>query len=135
MLTEFFRINATNLEARKLNLLYKEFPQYYVCHTQFKTWTRRKKGVVIGTLCVVNPVEKERYYLKVLLSNVRCPTSYDDFLMIDGVLSNSFQETAHKRGLLHNDDDIEKTMEKAAIYRMPVALCRLFATLLHYCRP
>ncbi|GAA0162828.1 hypothetical protein LIER_18839 [Lithospermum erythrorhizon] len=33
MLTEFFRINATDHEANKLNLSYKEFPRYYVWHT------------------------------------------------------------------------------------------------------
>ncbi|GAA0187495.1 hypothetical protein LIER_34783 [Lithospermum erythrorhizon] len=135
MLTEFFRINATDHDANQLNLLYKEFPRYYVWHTQFKTWTSRKKGVVIGRLCVVNPVENERYYLKILLNNVRCPKSYDDLLIFHGVLSNTFQEAAYRRSLLHNDDDAEKTMEEEAIYKMPVELRRLFATLLHYCRP
>ncbi|GAA0175867.1 hypothetical protein LIER_28963 [Lithospermum erythrorhizon] len=114
MLTKFFRINVTDHDANQLNLLYKEFPRYYVWHTQFKTWTRRKKGVVIGRLCVVNPVENERYYLRILLNNVRCPKSYDDLVIFYGVLSNTFQEAAYRRGLLHNDDDVEKTMEEAA---------------------
>ncbi|GAA0166264.1 hypothetical protein LIER_40157 [Lithospermum erythrorhizon] len=110
-------------EATELNMLYKEFLQYYVWHTQFKARTRRKRGIVIGRMCAVNPIENERYYLRVLLSNVRCPKSYDDLLIVNGVLSNSFQDVAYKRGLLHNDDDAEKTMEEASIYRMPDELC------------
>ncbi|GAA0187291.1 hypothetical protein LIER_34579 [Lithospermum erythrorhizon] len=57
MLTEFFRINQIDGEARRLNLLYKEFPKHYVWDSQLRTWTRRKRGVVIDRLCVVNPVE------------------------------------------------------------------------------
>ncbi|GAA0187141.1 hypothetical protein LIER_34429 [Lithospermum erythrorhizon] len=34
-----------------------------------------------------------------------------------------------------NDSDIEKPMEEASTYRMPSELRRLFATLLHYCKP
>ncbi|GAA0157452.1 hypothetical protein LIER_38464 [Lithospermum erythrorhizon] len=63
MLTEFFRLNATQIEARQLNLLYKEFPKHYVWDGQMKTWTKRKKGVVIGRLCIVNPMENERKQL------------------------------------------------------------------------
>ncbi|GAA0153123.1 hypothetical protein LIER_11437 [Lithospermum erythrorhizon] len=135
MFTEFFDTNANNPEARKLKLLYKEFPRHYVWQVQHKIWTKRKKGLAIGRLCVVNPMESERYYLRVLLNNVRCPTSFDDLLMVRGVLSSSFQEAAHKRGYLHNDSDLEKTMEEASVYRMPYDLRRLFATLLHYCKP
>ncbi|GAA0157578.1 hypothetical protein LIER_14818 [Lithospermum erythrorhizon] len=135
MLTEFFSTNATDVDAKKLNLLYKEFPRHYVWDTQLRTWTKRKKGTAIGRLYVVNPVENERYYLRVLLNNVRCPISFNDLLTEDGVLLNSFQESAYKKGLLYNDDDTEQTMEEASIYRMPVELRRLFATLLHYCKP
>ncbi|GAA0172855.1 hypothetical protein LIER_26592 [Lithospermum erythrorhizon] len=132
MLTEFFETNRTDPEAKNLNLLYKEFPQYYVWHGQFRAWTKRKRGVVIGRLCVVNPIENERYYLRVLLNNVRCPTSFDDLLMVGEIFCESFQDAAYKRGLLHNDDYVDKTFEEASVYKMPVKLRRLFATLLHY---
>ncbi|GAA0147726.1 hypothetical protein LIER_36573 [Lithospermum erythrorhizon] len=96
MLTDFFNMNAMDHEASELNMLYKEFPQYYVWHTQFSAWPRRKRGIVIGRMCAVNPIENERYYLRVLLSNVRCPKSYDDLLIVNGVLSNSFQKASYK---------------------------------------
>ncbi|GAA0142816.1 nucleotide phosphatase [Lithospermum erythrorhizon] len=55
MLTEFFETNRTDPDAKKRNLLYKDFPKYYVCNTQWRAWTTRKKGVVIGRLCVFHP--------------------------------------------------------------------------------
>ncbi|GAA0161914.1 hypothetical protein LIER_18121 [Lithospermum erythrorhizon] len=100
-----------------------------------RTWTRRKRGTVIGRLYTVNPVENERYYLRLLLNNVRSPTSVDFLLLIDGVSCCSFQKAAHMRGLLQNDDDIDKTLEEASVHRMSSELRRLFATLLHYCKP
>ncbi|GAA0158769.1 hypothetical protein LIER_15712 [Lithospermum erythrorhizon] len=135
MLTKLFATNVIDDDAKRLNLLYKEFPQHYVWDGQLRTWTKIKRGAVICRLCIVTPVENERYYLRVLLNNVRCPTSFDHLLTLNGVLLNSFQEAAYKRDFLHNDADIERTMEEASIYRMPVELRRLFATLLHYCRP
>ncbi|GAA0150256.1 hypothetical protein LIER_37088 [Lithospermum erythrorhizon] len=65
-----YRINSTEEEARDFNFLYKEFPKHYVWDGKIKTWTRRKRGTVIGRLSVVNPVENERYYLIIFLSNV-----------------------------------------------------------------
>ncbi|GAA0161762.1 hypothetical protein LIER_39294 [Lithospermum erythrorhizon] len=135
MLTEFFNINATDPKTKDLKLLYKDFPRYYVWDSQMRTWTKRKKGTVIGRLSTVNPIENERYYLRVLLNNVRSPTSFDSLLYINRLHCKSFQEAAHMRGLLQDDSDIDKTMEEASTYRMSSELRRLFATLLHYCKP
>ncbi|GAA0139222.1 hypothetical protein LIER_35050 [Lithospermum erythrorhizon] len=107
MLTEFFSTNYMDKEAKKLNLLYKEFPRYYVWDDSIRTWTQRKKGICLGRLCTVNPIENERYYLRVLLNNVCGSTSFEYLLTVNGHCCKSFQEAAHKRGLLHNDDDIE----------------------------
>ncbi|GAA0171615.1 hypothetical protein LIER_41192 [Lithospermum erythrorhizon] len=74
-------------------------------------------------------------FLASLIEQLRCLTSYNDLLMVGGIMCETFLDAAYKRGLLHNDDDISKTMEDASTYRMPSELRRLFATLLHYCRP
>ncbi|GAA0183206.1 hypothetical protein LIER_30666 [Lithospermum erythrorhizon] len=115
MLTEFFTTNDVDSEAKRLNLLYKQFLMYYVWDSQIRTWTRRKKGKVIGRLCTVNPVEGERYYLRLLLNNVHAPTSYDFLLLVDGVQCETFQMAAYLRGLLQQDGDIDKTMEEASV--------------------
>ncbi|GAA0167265.1 hypothetical protein LIER_22236 [Lithospermum erythrorhizon] len=135
MLTQFFRTNDVDPEAKELNLLYKQFPTYYVWDSQIRTWTKRKRCKVIGRLCTVNPVEDERFYLRLLLNNVCAPTSYHFLLLVDGVQCTSFQKVVHLRGLLQKDDDINKTMEETSVYQMPSELRRLFATLLYYCKP
>ncbi|GAA0146021.1 hypothetical protein LIER_36242 [Lithospermum erythrorhizon] len=135
MLTEFFTTNSMDKEARRLNLLYKEFHKFYVWEYKLRTWTPRKKWISIGRLYTVNPMENERYYLRVLLNNVRSPTSFDNLLTVHGICCNSFQEAAHERGLLHNDDDIEQTLQEASVFKLPVELRRLLVTLLHHCKP
>lgn len=135
MLTEFFHMNSTDEEARRLNCLYKNFPRYFVWDSSKRVWNRRKRGVVVGRLCTVNPSEDERYYLRILLLNVRGPKSYLDLLTVNGVVCETNQEAAYKRGLLHRDDDIEKCMEEASVFQMAPTLRMLFATLLYYCKP
>lgn len=43
MLTEFFVKNATDEDARRLNLLYKEFPEYFVWKSTDRRWDIRKR--------------------------------------------------------------------------------------------
>ncbi|KAG5586197.1 hypothetical protein H5410_046631 [Solanum commersonii] len=82
MLTEFFVMNQTNEDAQQLNLLYKEFPQYFVRHT----------------------TEGERYYLRLLLMNLRGPKSYEGLRMVNGIYCIAFRESAEKKGLLNSDN-------------------------------
>lgn len=57
-------------------------------------WSERKTRAVIGRINSANPVEGERYYLRVLLNHVRRPTSYLDLLIVNGVKCSSFKEAA-----------------------------------------
>ncbi|XP_074290276.1 uncharacterized protein LOC141617007 [Silene latifolia] len=107
MLTTFFERNLNDNFAK--TLLYSEFPEHYVWHDRKrdKIWTPREKGFDLGRLVYANPSEGERYYLCLLLANVRGPTSFDDLKSINGILCNSFQDSAFRRGLLEADDSIE----------------------------
>lgn len=84
MLTEFFSMNKTNNVAIELNLLYKEFPQYFVWSTTDKMWTKRKQGNVIGRIVSCHPTEGERYYLRLLLMNIRGPKSFKYLKTVNG---------------------------------------------------
>ncbi|XP_027768140.1 uncharacterized protein LOC107002396 isoform X1 [Solanum pennellii] len=135
MLTEFFLMNKSNKEATDLNLLYREFPEHFVWSTTDKIWTRRKRGHVIGRVVTCHPTEGERYYLRLLLMNVRGPKSYEDLRSVNGVQYNSFREAAEKRELLLCDNNLVECMSEAASYQMPSSLRQLFAMLLIYCNP
>ncbi|XP_070010578.1 uncharacterized protein [Nicotiana sylvestris] len=128
-------MNRSNKDAIKLNLLYKEFPEHFEWSTTDKTWTRRQQRCAVGRIITCHPTEGERYYIRLLLLNVRGPKSYKDLRTINGEHYNSFRESAQKRGLLHYDNSLIDCMLEAASYQMPFCLRRLFATLLTYCNP
>lgn len=48
MITQYFLMNATNTCVKELNLLYKDFPQYFVWSSSYKMWSQQKRGKVIG---------------------------------------------------------------------------------------
>ncbi|XP_075098526.1 uncharacterized protein LOC142175511 [Nicotiana tabacum] len=135
MLTEFFSMNETNEDAKELNLLYKEFREYFVWSSTDKFWARRQNRCVVGRIVTCHPTEGERYYLRLLLIHVRGPISYKDLLTVNEKPCSTFRESVEKRGLLHCDNCLIECMSEAASYQMPYSLRRLFATLLVYCGP
>ncbi|XP_075099143.1 uncharacterized protein LOC142176010 [Nicotiana tabacum] len=98
-------------------------------------WTRRKQRTVIGRVVTCHPTEGERYYLRLLLMNVRGPKSYQDLCKVDDKCCSTFREAIEKRGLLHYDNNLVECMSEATNYQMPYCLRRLFAALLVYCNP
>nr|XP_027067673.1 ATP-dependent DNA helicase RRM3-like [Coffea arabica] len=135
MLTEFFYMNQTNKDAQKLNLLYKQFPEFFVWSPGKKRWSKRKRRKVVGRLVTVSPAEGERYFLRLLLSCVCGPTSFDRLLTVNGVRMASFREAAFQMGLLQSDTFIEDTLDEAATFQMPSSLRNLFAVMLSFCSP
>uniref|UniRef100_A0A0V0GJA4 Putative ovule protein n=1 Tax=Solanum chacoense TaxID=4108 RepID=A0A0V0GJA4_SOLCH len=99
-------MNRENDDAKKLNLLYKEFPQHFVWSVQYKIWSHRKKRSVIGRVVTCHPTEGERYYLRLLLMNARGPKSYKDLQIVNDIPYDTFREAAEKRGLLQCDNNL-----------------------------
>ncbi|XP_049394611.1 uncharacterized protein LOC125858871 [Solanum stenotomum] len=60
MLTEFFYMNKTDKYAIELNLLYKQFLEYFVWSSSHKVWTRRQKHCAVGRIVTCHPTEGER---------------------------------------------------------------------------
>ncbi|XP_027095918.1 uncharacterized protein [Coffea arabica] len=135
MLTEFFKMNKTNAKAETLKCFYREFPEHFVWSFKFKAWTERKRKKAIGRLVTVSPREGERYYLRLLLTHVRAPTSFDDLLTINGQKMNCFRDAALALGLLQSDTYIQETLEEAVVFQMPSSLRLLFDTTLVHCAP
>ncbi|XP_021757467.1 uncharacterized protein LOC110722506 [Chenopodium quinoa] len=133
-LTEFFAMNAA--DERGLGYLYGEFCEHYTWHQGDKKWKRRVQNrISVGRLAFVFPAEGERFFLRLLLLNVRSPKSFEDLRTVDSCLYSTFQEDALKRGLIEDDDAANSTMAEACETHMPAALRRLFATVLMFCQP
>ncbi|XP_047263846.1 uncharacterized protein LOC107842271 [Capsicum annuum] len=135
MLTEFFLMNATNKDAKELNLLYQDFSQYFVWSSSYKIWTKRIRGKIIGRVVTSHPTGGERYYLRLLLMNVKALKSYDDLLRVMVYVVRHLEDLQKKRGLLQSDNDLIECMSEAACYQMAYSLRRLFAMILVYCNP
>ncbi|XP_021728316.1 uncharacterized protein LOC110695386 [Chenopodium quinoa] len=102
-LTEFYAMNAANPDGPQY--LYSEFSEHFVWTASAKTWTKREtKKKVIGRMAFVSPSEGERYYLRLLLANVRGPKSFQDLRTVNGYIHATYQEVAVKLGLVVEDD-------------------------------
>jgi ATP-dependent DNA helicase PIF1 len=134
MITAYFEANKLHEEAR--GILYREFPEWYTWQ-QGKVWQRRKQNTCgqVGRIIFALPSKGEHFYRQLLLNHVTRATSYADLRTIDGDTLPSFREAAQRRGLLEADNTIDECLNEAALYQMPSALQRLFATILVYCEP
>ncbi|XP_021737155.1 uncharacterized protein LOC110703670 [Chenopodium quinoa] len=88
--------------------------------------------MVVGRLASITPAEGERFFLRLLLINVRNPKSFTDLRTVNGVLCATFQEEAIKRGLCDEDNVVHACLAEAAEIQLSVALRRLFAAVANH---
>ena len=55
-----------------------------------------------------NPAEGERYYLRVLLNHVAGATSFECLRTVDGKILPTFREAIERRGLIEEDNMLNK---------------------------
>lgn len=91
-LTQWFKINEMEMKTppsyspKSTEILYQDMPKYYTW--QSKTWKRRKNtlsNVTIGRMEMSSPSQGERYYLRLLLLNVRSAISFENLRYFDGM--------------------------------------------------
>ena len=135
MLTEFFYMNSTNDKAKELKCPYKNFPEHFTWSNSDRRWSQRKGGKTIGRMVTVNPTEGERYYLRLLLTHIIAPTSFEQLLTVDDTKYGTFREAAYARGYLDSDDDIVHALEEATSTEIVSLMRRLFTIALVFCSP
>jgi hypothetical protein len=127
-LTAFFQYNTDYSNGR--NVLYQDFPASYVWDASTRTWRIRQRGTAIGRMYYCSPVQGERYYLRLLLTVVRGPSSYSNLRTFQGVQHPTFHAAAIARGLLLNDGDWVATFREAVIFATGSALRSFFVVAL-----
>ena len=81
-LTAFFEVNSKEIEQKynppSRNILYQDFPEYYIWVPKTRAWKRRDKKYQIGRIRAANFREGERWCLRKLLLRISGAASYEE---------------------------------------------------------
>ncbi|XP_055910566.1 uncharacterized protein LOC129944932 [Eupeodes corollae] len=142
-LTSFFDL-CRNDEFAK-TLLYSEVPRYFTWNESAKVFQRRKQGQpvrghpnvfsteALGRVYTVYPNQDECFYLRLLLINVRGPTSFEDLRTVHGELCATYRQACQRLNLL--DMHWEATLADSVISSSPHQIRTLFAIIISTCSP
>ncbi|UYV67936.1 hypothetical protein LAZ67_5002546 [Cordylochernes scorpioides] len=142
-LTAFFSLCQTDSFAR--TLLYPDVPQYYTWNSSAHEWRRRVQGKLvegqpgvkrsdtIGRVYAVHVSNFECFCLRILLHNIKGPTSFAYLKIVNGSQYETFRETCAAIGLLENDNHWVVTMDEAVLCQAPTRVRQLFAILISTC--
>jgi hypothetical protein len=129
MLTEWFKLNELNEDVRQYT--YVEICKHYRWDAESRHWIRRKRNEnVIGRMYFVNPIQGERYYLRLLLHYVKGATSFENLRTVAGQLFPDFKGAAEARGLIEHENESRECFEEAVSYKTGRQLRDLFGQLL-----
>lgn len=126
-LTAYFELNKADSEAQ--NCLYTEIPKYYTFNDKLKQWCKRKRisKPILSRMYLINPKERARYFIRLLLLHVRGAKCFQDLRTVDNVVYDTFFEAAKARNLVNEDEKWNRCLEEAAKVQFSYALCELFA--------
>ncbi|KAL1317076.1 hypothetical protein AAHE18_15G110800 [Arachis hypogaea] len=93
-------------------------------------WTHRKQGYAIGRISHIPPMNKEDYYLRLLLNIQKGCTSFSDLRTVDGVVYDSFKDACYALGLLQDDREFIDAISEVGTWHSATFLRRLFVVLL-----
>ena len=118
-LMAFFKLCSEDENARQY--FYNSIPEHYVWDRD--VWKPRQRVTkCIGRLYTVNPADRERFFLRLLLLHVKGPTSFKHLRTVDGREYATYAEAADKLHLTDTDREWEQCLQEAAGFRMPSQL-------------
>ncbi|GJY69946.1 hypothetical protein Tco_0472928 [Tanacetum coccineum] len=106
--------NKTDTKAQEL--LYHEFPIYYVWKPEERIWLPRQKGTCIGRVHHVPPSFGELFYLRILLNKVKGAQDWIDFKKYDNVVYPTYKDACQARGLLEDDKEYIDGLLEASLW-------------------
>jgi ATP-dependent DNA helicase PIF1 len=110
----WFKLNQIDSNAR--NIYYTDIPNHYVWCKKNKIWKKRKNvkdNYIISRMYTAHPNDVERYSLRILLTNVKGATSFEDMRTVDSQVYPTYKQAAIARGLISDDRQIYNTLEEA----------------------
>ena len=147
-LTQFFKLCRDDPRAR--DLTYPNVYKFYKWENKEFHWRKQNrcindgdtpedgaKSKTIGRIPVValTSRNKELYFMRMLLYNVKGPQSFEDLKTVENEVCETYQAACIKVGLFEGDDEIEKSLREAASIKFGSALRHCFVTLMVYAMP
>lgn len=131
-LEAFFLLNQSDPNARQYT--YDEIPRFYVWDDSKTLWTVRKKGYQIGRLIYTHHSSGEVWYLRLLLTKVRGPLSFQNLRTVNGVEFSTYQEACNEYGLLENDDEWHEVLSECSKCGFATQIRQLFVHVIVNCQ-
>ncbi|XP_074336540.1 uncharacterized protein LOC141673679 [Apium graveolens] len=131
-LEAFFVLNKTDSNARKFT--YDEIPQHYVWNDTARSWKKRQRGLQIGRLSYCDHSSGEVWYLRILITKVRGPTSFEELRTINGVCFSSFKDACKEYGLLDHDKEWHEVIKQCSTGGLPPRIRQLFVHIIVNCK-
>ncbi|KAI5391662.1 hypothetical protein KIW84_076464 [Lathyrus oleraceus] len=111
MFTSWFEANCKYPEAQ--NLTYNKFVSNFVYVKKKREWKPRQKGYTIGRLIWVPPTTGELYYLRLMLTHVKGPRSYNDIKTVNNVKYDTFRDACFAMDFIGNDREFIAAIKEA----------------------
>lgn len=131
-LEAFFELNKTDSNARQFT--YDEIPRHYVWNPRECIWTLRKRGLHIGRLTYTHHSTGDLWYLRLLLSKICGPTSFEEIKTVNGFQHSTFQDACSAYGLLDDDKEWHEVLTECAKCGFPQQIRELFVRIIVNCQ-
>ena len=117
-------------------LSYADFPSHYTWDASKLGWKRRRKRFTsISRIYNSHPKEGERYYLRILLLQVKGAKSFKDLRSHNGRVYPTFQEACYSRGYITEENEWKLCLEEEILTKSPSSLRHLFALIVIWNNP
>ncbi|XP_074352823.1 uncharacterized protein LOC141691974 [Apium graveolens] len=131
-LEAFFLLNASDSNANKY--LYDEIPQHYVWNDADHIWNPRKRGTKISRLSYTHHSAGELWFLRLLLTKVRGPTSFESLRTVNGHIFETFQGACKELGMLDDDNEWHQVLSQCSESGFPPQIRQLFVHIMVNCK-
>lgn len=128
MFTSWMEANKAYPDGK--NLTYAQFVTKFVYTKKKRSWKPRTRGYTIGRLIWVPPSTGEVFYLRMMLTIAKGPTSYEDIRTVANVQHPTFRDACFAMGLLEDDREYIEAIKEAEDWGSGFLLRKLFVTML-----
>ncbi|KAI5442706.1 hypothetical protein KIW84_011659 [Lathyrus oleraceus] len=96
-------------------LTYGQFVSKFVYEKRTRSWKPRKKGFTIGRLIWVPPTTGGLFFLRMMLTVVKGPTTYEDIHKVGGTQYFTFRDACFAMGFLEDDREFLLSIKEASV--------------------